>query len=233
MYRLFLTPEWFQGLDLIFEAVGLIAALLIAGYAWRAYTINKENRFAYFSLAFLLVAASLFFKIFSSGVLYFTPVRDSVLDVLRPAVGPKLMYSNLFYGATFFLQMASMLGGWLLIFFISQKARQRLRKFYEVSQIALFLYLVVLISFIANFRFEVFYLTGSVILSLIVLNYYKNYLNHRNSNTFRVMLAFLFILIAHIFFVFVFTIPGLYVVGQLFLLVGFLLLIYTYTRIGK
>lgn len=231
MLRLFTTPEWFQGLDLLFETVGLLVALLIAAYSWRVYSAHKENRFAYFSLAFVLVAVSLFFKMLASGVLYFTPVRDTVLDVLRPAVGARLRFTNVYYATAFFVQMASLLGGWLLIFFISQKSRARLTKFYEVSQIGLFVYLVLLIAVVAQFNYVVFYLTGSVLLALIVLNYYKNYLNNANQNTFRVMLAFVFIFLSHLFFTFVFLLPGLYVIGQLFLLAGFSLLLYTYHRI--
>ena len=231
MYRLLLTPEWFQGVDILFEAVGLVTAFLIAAYAWRAYELNKENRFLYFSLAFVLVGSSLLFKIISSGVLYFTPVRNTVLDVLRPTVGLRLRYTNLYYGATFFLQMASLLGGWLLIFFVSQKPRARLQRFHELSQIALFVYFVLLISVVAQFKHVVFYLTASVLLALIILNYYKNYLENRNPNTFRVMLAFLFIFISHLFFIFVFLLPGLYVIGQLFLVVGFSSLLYTQARI--
>ncbi|MBI2666397.1 hypothetical protein HYX13_02180 [Candidatus Woesearchaeota archaeon] len=231
MLRLFFTPEWFQGLDLLFETVGLIAALLIAAYSWKIYSSHKENRFAYFSFAFMLVAVSLFLKMFSSGVLYFTPLRDTVLDVLRPTVGARLRFTNVYYAATFFVQMASLLGGWLLIFFISQKSRARLTRWYEVSQIALFVYLVSLIAFIGHFNYVVFYLTGSVLLALIVLNYYKNYLNNANSNTFRVMMAFMFILLSHLFFTFIFLLPGLYVIGQIFLLAGFSLLLYTYQKV--
>lgn len=231
MYRLFLTPEWFQGMDILFETVGLAAAFLIAAYAWRAYLLNKENRFFYFSLAFVLVGVSLLFKIFSSGVLYYTPIRDTVLDVLRPTVGQGLRYTNLYYGATFFLQVASLLGGWLLLFFVSQKPRPRLSKFDEVTQIALFGYLILLISAVAQFKHEVFYITASVLLALIVLNYYRNYVGNGHSSTYQVMLAFLFILIGHLFFVFIFVLPGLYVIGQLFLLAGFITLLYTQARI--
>ena len=233
MFRLFLTPEWFNGLDLVFESIGLVVALLIAGYSWKTFKLNRENRFAYFSLAFLLIAVSLFFKIFSSLVLYYEPVRDVALDVLRPAVGQHLMFSDFFYRGSFFVEMASMLGGWLLIFFISQKSRTRLRRLHEVSQIALFFYLVVLISIAASLRYVLFYLTGLVIVGLIVLNYYKNYLNTRNANSYRVLLAFFFIFISYLFFVFIFVHPIIYVIGQLFLLLGFMLLLYTYHRVVR
>lgn len=234
MFRLFYTPTWFNEWEILFEFIILIIALLIAGYSWRVYRINQENRFAYFSLAFLLVALGPVFKILTSAILYFTPVREVAATVLMPVAGAHLEFSALLYRTGFFLQMLPVLGAWLLIFFISQKPRDRLHKFHELSQIALFIYLILLISFVSNFKYEVFYLTSAVLLSLITLNYYKRYLNQdRNKNTLLVMLAFLLIFISNVFFIFVFATQLLYVVGEIFLLAGFLLLLYTYSRIIK
>ena len=234
MYRLFFTPGWFNGWDIVFDAVGLLLTLLIAAYSWRMYRVNGDNKFAYFSFAFLLVGLSFLAKIVTSGILYYTPVRDVAADVLRPVAGQRLELSQLFYRAGFFLQMVTMLGGWLLIFFISQKSRARLRKFHEVTQIALFLYLVLLISVVSNFKYFVFYLTSGVLLGLIVLNYYKNYLNtNRNANAYKVMLSFLFILVGNFFFIFVFLAQSFYVIGELFLLLGFLLLLSTYRKVVR
>ena len=142
MFRLFLTPGWFNGWDIVVEGISLLVALLIAAYSWKVYRLNKENRFAYFSLAFVLVALGLACKMLTSGVVYYTPLRDVAADVLRPVAGARLRFSSLLYRGGFFLQMAPMLGAWLLIFFISQTPRQRLRRFDEISQIALFIYLV-------------------------------------------------------------------------------------------
>ena len=233
MFRLFFTPEWFNGFDLLFDSIGLIVAMLIAAYSWRVYKFNQENRFAYFSLAFLLVSVSLAFKIFTSGVLYYFPVRETVAQVIGSAAGPRLKYSALFYRAGFFFQMASMLGAWLVIFFVSQKSRARLTKFYELSQIGLFVYLLLLISVISNFKYEVFYLTCSVLLSLIVLNYYKNYLTTEKKSVFKVMTAFLFILAGNIFSVFVFLQNGSYVIGEVLILIGFLILLQTYRAVVR
>ncbi|MBI2665293.1 hypothetical protein HYX12_01565 [Candidatus Woesearchaeota archaeon] len=231
MPNLFSTPVWFNGLDLIFESIGLIVALLIAAYSWRVYRVSRETKFQYFSLAFLSISFSLLVKVITSAVIYFRPVRMAADILLNSAVGLQREYSVLFYHAGFFLEMASMLGGWLLIFFISQKGRERLRKYYELSQIGLFVYLVVLISWIANFEYIVFYLTSTVLLGLIVLNYYKNYLNNLNKNTLLIMWSFIFTLIAFLFFVFIFVNSLFYVIGQVFLLIGFILLLYTYNRI--
>ncbi|PIN75936.1 hypothetical protein COV17_03365 [Candidatus Woesearchaeota archaeon CG10_big_fil_rev_8_21_14_0_10_36_11] len=233
MFRLFFTPEWFNGWDIVFNVVSLLIAFLIAGYSWRIYRINKDTKYAYFSLAFILVFVGLIFKSFTSGVLYFFPVREVVADVLRPVAGQSLQLSELFYRGAFFIQMMAMLSAWLLIFFISQKSRARLKRFYEVSQIGLFIYLVLLISIVSNFQYSVFYLTSTVLLGLIVLNYYKNYLNSQNKNTKRIMYAFMLILTGNVFFVFVSFFQSFYVVGELFILIGFLLLLYTYNSVKR
>ena len=123
MYRLFNTPIWFNGLDIIFEAIILLVALCIAAYSWKIYRLNRENKFAYFSFAFILIALGLLVKTITSAHLYFTPIRDVTLGLLGPIVASqtsKVGFSDLFYRAGFFLQMAPMLGAWLLIFFISQ-----------------------------------------------------------------------------------------------------------------
>jgi len=236
LFSLFYTPGWFSGWDLAFDAVGIIVALLIAGFSWRVYKLSDENKFAYFSLAFILVSIAILFKVFTQGLVYFAPLRDIATSVLAPAVGRSITGVNnsvVFYRAGFLLWMMGMLGAWLLIFFISQKKEGRLHKYYEISQIALFIYLIVLISIVSNFQYYVFFLTSSVILGMTVLNYYKNYLNtNKNKNAFLVMLSFLFLLIGNMFFIFVFLYDIFYVFGELFLLLGFLLLLYTYSKIS-
>ncbi len=233
-FSLFATPGWFSGWDVVFEFISLVVALLIAAYSWKLYRFNQESRYMYFSLAFVLVALGLGFKIGTNIIQYYTPVRDVAADVFRPLAGPRLKFSWIFYRSGYFLQMVPLLGAWLLLYFISQKPRERLKKYDEVTQLALFVYLVLLISVVANLKYFVYHLTSMVLLGLIVLNYYKNYLNTNNPNTLKVMYSFLFIFIANLLFVFVFQFKNLYVVGELFQLIGFLGLLLTYssTRLG-
>lgn len=234
MFRLFYTPDWFNGLDLVFDAISLLVALLIAGYSWRLYRIHRENKYGYFSFAFVLIGLAFVAKILMEGLLYYAPLRNAATTVLIPVVGKAatgINYSQLFFRTGFFVSMITMLGAWLLLFFISQKKEGRLKKYYEVSQIALFVYLLLLISLVSNFKYQVFYLTSSVILGMTVLNYYKNYLNtNGNRNALQVMVAFLLFLFSNFAFIFVFLIPGLYVVGEVLLLTGFLVLLKTYAQ---
>ncbi len=233
MYRLFWTPEWFNGWDITFGVVGILIALLIAAYSYKIHSVTGKNNFGYFSFAFVLVALSLAIKGFTTSVLYFHPIREATYQLLQPALTGGSLINDLFYRGAFFLHMTSMLGAWLLIFFISQKVRSRLKRYYEVAQIGLFIYFIFLISWVSNFKGMVFYLTSLVITSLIALNYYKNYLNNKNKNTYKVMGAFLFIALSNIFYIFVYFYEGMYVFGEVFMLIGFLMLLHTYRRTMK
>jgi len=234
MYQLFFTPQWFNGFDLVFEAIILVIALMIAAYSWKTYKFSQENKFAYFSIAFVTIALSFIIKIFTHSVLYFFPIREATATILKPLVGNGLQFADLLYRSAFFVQMFLMLTALLLIFFIAQKSRDRLNKLHEVSQMALFVYLIFLISFVANFNYVVFYLTSIVLLGLIVVQYYKNYLNaDNNKNTLNVMSGFLFVLLGNLFFLFVYLYNQLYVFGEVFMLIGFLILLRTYTKIKR
>ena len=225
-FSLFATPTWFNGVDLLFDTISLIVAFLIAGYSWKIYRLSKENKFGYFSFAFILIGLAFFTKIVTQGLVYFENWRNTAMAVLIPV--------ELFLRGGFFLFMITLLGAWLLLFFVSQKRSGRLHRYYDVSQIALFIYLLLLVTTVANLRYVVFYLTSSVILGMTVLNYYKNYLDtDKHSRSFLVMAAFFALTLGNIFSVFLFLNQLWYVVGEVFLLIGFLLLLYTYRSITK
>ena len=237
MFKLFFTPEWFQGWDLGFQGISLVIALLIAMYSFRMYKVTDENKFAYFAGAFVLIAIGFISSIITQSLVYFRPVRTVAMDMLVPVVGRAakgVNYSQLFFRTGFFVSMVTTLGAWLLMFFVSQKRSGRLKRYYDVSQIALFVYLLVLISIVSNFTYFVFYLTSLVIIGLTVLNYYKNYLNtNRNRNAKTVMNAFIALMVGHLFFVFVFLFPSFYVIGQVLVLIGLLMLLSVYSRVRR
>lgn len=232
MFSLFNTPSWFNDYDLVFNIITFLITFLVTAYSYKIYKVSKERKYAYFSLSFLLISFAFVVKIVLLAVSFYSSPNQLAEYTLSPITGGSVVYGDLLYRAAYFLHMASTLGAWLLIFFISQKSRARLSKFYEVAQIALFIYLITLISVVSNFKYTVFYLTAAVILGMVVLNYYKNYLNkNKNKNALLVMVAFLLILLGQFFFIFVFVNNTLYLFGELFLLLGFLLIFYVYRKV--
>jgi hypothetical protein len=234
MYQLFNTPIWFNGYDLVFEFLAVIITLMIARYGWKVYKYTHEKKQFYLSLAFLSIGLGLLIKIGTYAILYYAHLRTKigvVVGLVAPTRVNGILFSDLLYRTAFFGYMFMFLSAVLLLFLISQKSRDRLKKLYELSQIALFAYLIALIALVANFYYFIFYLTATVILSLTVLNYYKNYLNNNNINTLKIMFSFLILMIANIFFVCVLFNNLFYVLGEIFTLLAFLMLLNIYRKI--
>ena len=236
MFTLFQTPQWFAGFDLLFDTITLLIALLITAYSYKLYKLSDENKFFYFSVAFALMSVGFLFKLGTYLTIY-SPASQYAAAVTIVKVtnshGIGSIFRNLLYRAGYFVQMASMLGSWLLLFFVSQKGRDRLNKMHERSQILLSIYLITLIAVVSTFEYRIFYLTSLVLLALIVLHLYENHRLRRSQNSKKVLLAFLLLLAAQISFAFIFIVPELYIVGELLTLAGFGTIAATYIAIQQ
>jgi len=62
----FLTLGKYYGLDSLLELLSIAVASIVSYYSYRIYKIVNDRNFKYFSIAFLLIAASFIFKIFSN-----------------------------------------------------------------------------------------------------------------------------------------------------------------------
>ena len=236
MFTLFEIPTWFAGFDLALDTIAFLITLVISSYSFKLFKLNENRKFGYFSLAFALMSLAFLFKLVTYGIVYSSAsqvVAATTIEAVTGMGGVNLSLRNLLYRTGFFVQMAATLGSLLLLFLISQTSRDRLTKFYEVSQIGLFSYFVILLSIVSTFKYTVFYLTSFVLLSLIVLNYYKNYLTKKSANSLRVFVAFICLMIAQFFFIFVFAANWFYFVAEIFTLIGFAIIAAVYMQVSR
>ncbi|MAG60391.1 hypothetical protein CL619_01260 [archaeon] len=239
MFTLFETPTWFAGFDLVLDTIALIITLIISSYSYKLFKLSSNRKFGYFSLAFALMSLAFLFKLATYTVVYFSTSRALAGATVVAVTGltgletVNVSLRDLIYRFGFFVQMASTLGALLLLYLVSQKSRDRLKKFYEVSQITLFTYFVILISIVATFKYTVFYLTSFVLLALIVLNYYQNYLHKKTTNSKRVLTAFICLFLAQLFFVFIFAANWFYFIAEILTLASFAIIAYVYMQVSR
>ena len=160
MFTLFETPAWFAGFDLALDAIAFLITILITSFSYRMYKLSDSRKYGYFSLAFALMSLAFLFKLGTYAVVYSSTsqvVAATTIQTVTGMDGVTLGVRNLFYAFGFFVQMAATLGSLLLLFLISQTSRDRLKKFYEVSQIALFTYFVILLSVVSTFKYVIWY----------------------------------------------------------------------------
>ena len=235
MFTLFETPVWFAGFDLALDTVAFLIALVISSYSFKLFRLSSNRKFGYFSLAFGLMSIGLLFKLATYAVIYSSTsqfVAATTIEVVTGMNGVDLSMRNLLYRFGFFVQMAATLGSLLLLYLVSQKSRDRLKQFYEISQISLFTYFVLFVSVVATFKFFVFYLTSMILLALIVLNYYQNYLQKRSTNSWRVLVAFSCLLCAQLFFVLIMASSWSYFVAEILTIISFGIIAKVYMEVN-
>ena len=64
------SPEWFYGIDYLFDSVSVIVALLITFFSYKSYKYTSQKKYLYFALSLFLVAAAFLAKILATIPIY-------------------------------------------------------------------------------------------------------------------------------------------------------------------
>lgn len=210
------SPPWFSGIDSLLEIIIIFTAFMISFYSYNIFSMLKSAKHKYFSVAFFLIGFAYFFRIISSIVLYSfigTGVKDVFIHTFT--IAPEI---ELFHFACFFLFKLSVTIGFFILFLI---ATDTLKK----SLLIAGSYLILLsITFSSLFGTTIYHSVLIVFLFFICWYYYNNYLKLKSKPSYRILLAFMLIFIAHLIFVIDYAI--FYVFGEIILISGFAVLLY-------
>lgn len=219
-----LSP-WFQGIDCVFEGIAIIVALLLTFYAYELYSFSKIREYKFFSLAFLAIAGSFFFKILTHVSFYITQVQHIFLGVAKIALTtPHKVHVAFLLSA--FAWRALFLAGFLLYYALLDKARNK-------RQLFLSIYLAAVVAALSIYQDFMFYITAAIILGFIVHILHANSKKWRTRQTKIVALSFLLILAAQVSFIFVSLHKNIYLLGQILQLAGFGLLLVNYISLMR
>ncbi len=212
----------FYGIDSLIELLIILVASIISLYSYKIYKIVKEKNYRFFSWAFLAIAISFAFKILSNFT-FFSRIRieraNFVYIILaQPRYAPIIDFFSFILYKSFYLI------GFLILFLILTKTDKK-------DKVLLFIYLsIIAILFSVYFNF-IFHMTLVIILLFLTIHFHSNYNSHGTINTLLVYLGFLIILISHFFFVFSDMNSLFYMIGEGFILLGFLCLLINQVRI--
>ena len=218
------SPQWFYGIDILFESINVIAAILIAFFSYRIYRFTKEKKYFYFGMSFVGIALSFISKILTNFQFYYNFLRQSnIVDSLLVTVTAHKSL-NIFLSAYFFhrLFMLLALTG---IFFVVCK--------YDKKLLFIFAYLIAIITAFSTSEYFIFHVTTSIMLGYIFCQYYYNYKHHPTKNTFLVAFSFFLILISQIIFINIIIGVENYALAQVIQFIGYIILLYAYIRISK
>lgn len=225
MIRFVFSPDWFLGIDSLFELVTVLVAFLIGVYSYKVYKFTKENSYKFFSYAFFLISFSYIIKILMSVSVYY-PVTKIVKVGVFTFVTHTFKRLDLLYIIGFFTIRFLLLLGLIGLFMVLQKEEDRKHAF-------LLVYLAFISALLSNYLTNIFHVTASLILMLIFVYYYNNYLKYKSRNSFFVASSFFLIFISQIVFILMSVHPLFYVIGESVQLLGYALLLFALVLVLK
>ncbi len=224
-YQLGLTPDWFQDIDTLFEAVSILVTFLLALTTYRFYKLTDEKKYKWFSVSFFLIMISYIFKIFTNVIVYNEQLGTKVLGEHLYTV----QYVHEYYYFEIFGTLAFrffMLLGLFGLYYIICRCQDR-------KSIPLILFLLFITTIFSNIQYFAFHLTTALLLGMVVWQYYslckqqKKKIMHISNP----MIAFSVLLLSQLIFGLLFLTPKLYVCAETIQMIGFLLLLYNYIRL--
>ena len=198
-------------LDLLFDTVSGIIALMIAHHANRAFKLTKQKRLSDLSTGFLVLSAAMFERVI--GTLYFFVL----LGLPPPYQDPNTIVIIMIDAFGFMKIMA------FALFAVSM--RRTGRESLPQATIAL-----MALPILTDIRLE---MVAVIILIIVVLQAVMNYLDVRSRFALYVALGFLLILGSHLALMLAQNELRGYLIGQILQLLGFIALLVMLIKVGR
>jgi hypothetical protein len=199
-------------LDLLFEAISGIIALLITYYATKAYKLTGQKRLSDLSTGFLVLSTGMFGRVI--GTLYFMQLGEENQSLILAIV-------TIAYGASRIMAY--------ILFAISTRPThyRQGQEQHDADGIGLML----LATFLVDPSLEVI---AILVLVVVVLQAILNYMSTRSKFARYVLIGFFLLLLSHIWMVQVSAAaPGYYLMSQAAQLLGFLSLLVMLIKAGR
>lgn len=214
----FQGPTWLFGIDIGIQLIGAIIALLISFYGYKCYKLSSLKTDLYFSLAFFLFGASFFFYVFMVPAVY---IYYTYYQAIDPGI---LLRCSHLLNAVFIIIT---LGAYTILNLVYSKIK-------NPNAIITVLILITALSYF------IYYSRNSFILNLIcaslalliAISTYTNYHRKKNKNSLLVVLAFVLITLANLFFALGNYINISFLFGHITQLLGYISLLIMVLRIN-
>ena len=221
------SPEWFYGFDSVIESIAIIVSVLLVYYSHKCFKLTKENKYLYFSTAFLSLTFAFIAKIIGTLTIYKPTITRSALGISIHQTFTSVTPSGI-NALAFIVYIFFILVGFMILFLIISRLTWKNQRV-----IALLVYFVFLATWISIVHYQLFYVTSFVLLLLITYSYYRNYREIKSEKAKFVFIAFSIILVSQAFFVFSIYSGIIYVLAELVQLLGFVYLLIPFILIFK
>jgi hypothetical protein len=178
--------QGFMNLNILFTLAFAVTTFLVSFISYKVYKLTGRKELKLFSFAFLSFALAYILQLILGIVLKYK---------LETVVRAKLRTMVPFITASTFSHEILFSIGLILLVYMTCKSKDK-------KLLGLLLGLVLIPILFNPMSIHIFHIIVSFVLMFIVLFYYKNYKHHKNLKTKLVLIAFVFLLISNLTFVF-------------------------------
>ncbi len=221
------SPKWFYGFDSVIELIAIIVSVLLVYYSYKCFKLTKENKYLYFSTAFLSLTFAFIAKIIGTLAIYKPAITRSAVgsSIHQAFTGLTPYYIN---AIAFIMYMFFILLGFMILFLIISRLTWKNQRV-----VLLLVYFVFIATWLSVIHYQLFYITSFALLLLITYSYYQNYREVKTEKARFVLIAFGILLVSQAFFVFAIYSGIIYVLAELIQLLGFVYLLIPFMLIFK
>ncbi len=202
-------PEWFFGIDSLFEGFAGLALLLVTLFSIKAYLFTKDKRYRSFAVAFGLMTVGLAAK----------AITDFLVHQKIGPSGVIFLYGYLAY-------IATTLTALVILFALTLKSQQR------TPFIALLLVSLVLVLLSSSY-FLSFHVISLILLVFITIHFVKNYYAKRSLSSLLVCIAFVLLAVGQLQFIVDIAYHKWYILGHLSHLLAYVLVLVALGKVLK
>lgn len=207
---LYYSPRWFYGYDIVLEVFFALITLAVAIYAFKVYKLSGQRELKLFGSAFLLISMSYSLWALLNGF--------AVTELGTARTILELERANIWRYLGAYAHILFFLSGITTLTYMTLKVRS--------ARIFSLIFILVLTSlFLAEEKYLVTYLLSAILLLYVMSSYINQYTGERNRKILLTVLAFVFLFLGRIEFIFSPNKNIFYVVGHVLELAAYFLIL--------
>lgn len=219
MNTIYFSPPWFFGYDITLEFMFAIISLVVSMFAFHIYKMCSQKQAHLFGISFLLISISYFIQTIFNFLIV-AKLNEQICGVI------KIEDAAVFDALGMYIQIIFMTTGLALLTYMTLKTESP-RIFWLIFSLG------IMGIFAAKHVLYMYYLVSAVMLIFLSWHFVDNYLKRKKKQTLLIALAFVFLLVRDIQFVFSIDYELFYVAGRLCELAAYLLILWNFTLVRK
>ncbi len=206
----YFATSWLFSSDFILELLFAVIALVIAIFARKIYKVTDQRPLKFMSLAFFCISISYFIQSLFNFLL--------IMEIrANNSLAAKVKYLILFHSTGIYAYMLFMtIGLSFLVYMTFKTERQRILWLLIATSVTILLF--------TSDALRIFFILSSIYLVFITWHFVENYIKNPTVKTLLIALAFVFLLIGNVHFIFSMNHSLFYVMGHLLELAAYILI---------